>query len=91
MTRKREPSSGLLSTQCAGAVVSAFGYVIVTFAVLSALKVNLAGLLLGGALTGVVIGIAAQQTLGNFFAGLVLLMIRPFAVGAAKRRASIRM
>ncbi|MGH2756553.1 MAG: mechanosensitive ion channel domain-containing protein [Actinomycetota bacterium] len=65
----------------AGLVVSAFGYVIVTFAVLSALEVNLGGLLLGGALTGVVIGIAAQQTLGNFFAGLVLLMVRPFGVG----------
>ena len=31
--------------------------------------------------TGVVIGIAAQQTLGNFFAGLVLMFARPFVVG----------
>jgi small-conductance mechanosensitive channel len=64
-----------------GVVVSALGYVIVLFVVLGALEVNLGGLLLGGALTGVVIGIAGQQTLGNFFAGLVLLMIRPFSVG----------
>jgi small-conductance mechanosensitive channel len=29
----------------------------------------------------VIIGIAAQQTLGNFFAGLVLLLVRPFTLG----------
>jgi len=65
----------------AGLIVSAVGYIIVTFAVLSAIDVDMGGLLLGGALTGVVIGIAAQQTLGNFLAGLVLLMVRPFGVG----------
>jgi len=36
---------------------------------------------LGGALTGVVVGIAAQQSLGNVFVGLVLLLARPFTVG----------
>jgi small conductance mechanosensitive channel len=29
----------------------------------------------------VVVGIAAQQTLGNIFAGMVLLFVRPFVVG----------
>src|SRR5919199_1649304 len=57
------------------------GYAIVLLALLGAFKVPLGGLLLGGAVTGVVIGIAAQQTLGNFFAGIVLLIVRPFAVG----------
>ena len=65
----------------AGMMVSVFGYILVAFAVLSALQVDMGGLLLGGAVTGVVIGIAAQQTLGNFFAGIVLLMVRPFSVG----------
>lgn len=65
----------------AGFLVSVIGYVLVTFAALSLLQVDLTGLLLGGAVTGVVIGIAAQQTLGNFFAGIVLLMVRPFSVG----------
>ena len=36
---------------------------------------------MGGAITGVVVGIAAQQTLGNFFAGLVLLFARPYVPG----------
>jgi small conductance mechanosensitive channel len=38
-------------------------------------------LALGGALTAVVVGLAAQQTLGNLFAGTVLLGARPFRVG----------
>jgi small-conductance mechanosensitive channel len=42
-------------------------------------------LLLGGALTSVFVGIAAQQALSNVFAGLVLLLSRPFRVGDAIR------
>ena len=42
-------------------------------------------LVLGGALTSVVFGLAAQQSLGNVFAGLVLLIARPFHVGDAIR------
>lgn len=38
-------------------------------------------LVVGGALTGVLLGIAAQQSLANIFAGIVLLMARPFRVG----------
>jgi small-conductance mechanosensitive channel len=62
-------------------LVRTTGYILVLLAILGALEVPLGGLLLGGAVTGVVIGIAAQQTLGNFFAGIVLLIVRPFAVG----------
>ena len=64
-----------------GFVISVVGYLFVLLAVLGVLDVSLGGLVLGGALTGVVIGIAAQQTLGNFFAGIVLLIVRPFTVG----------
>jgi len=38
-------------------------------------------LLVSGAVTGVVLGVAAQQSLGNVVAGLVLLLNRPFQVG----------
>jgi small conductance mechanosensitive channel len=38
-------------------------------------------LAVGGALTAVILGLAAQQTLGNLFAGVVLLTARPFRVG----------
>ncbi len=42
-------------------------------------------LLLGGALTSVFVGIAAQQALSNLFAGMVLLLARPFKVGDSIR------
>jgi small-conductance mechanosensitive channel len=47
---------------------------------------NIAGLpprtlAVGGAFTAVIIGLAAQQTLGNLIAGTVLLSARPFRVG----------
>jgi small conductance mechanosensitive channel len=38
-------------------------------------------LAVGGAITAVVFGLAAQQTLGNLIAGLVLISVRPFKVG----------
>ncbi len=62
-------------------LVTMIGYLLVIISVLSTLGTNPGGLLLGGAITGVVIGIAAQQTLGNLFAGIVLLVNRPFTVG----------
>ena len=42
-------------------------------------------LALGGAFTAVILGLAAQQTLGNLFAGTVLLSARPFRVGERVR------
>lgn len=38
-------------------------------------------LIVGAGLTGVIVGIAAQQSLSNVFAGFVLLFARPFVVG----------
>jgi Mechanosensitive ion channel len=58
------------------------GYLIVVIEVLTLLNLPaLHQLLLSGAITGVIVGIAAQQSLGNAFAGLVLLFSRPFRVG----------
>jgi small-conductance mechanosensitive channel len=57
------------------------GYLFVVFAVLAVLNVRVEQLLVGAGLAGVVLGIAAQQSLANAFAGLVLLMARPFGVG----------
>jgi hypothetical protein len=44
-------------------------------------NVAITQLVVGGAVTGVLLGIAAQQSLANIFAGIVLLMARPFRVG----------
>lgn len=57
------------------------GYLIVLLTIMGALGVPLQGIFVGGALTGIILGIAAQQTIGNFFAGIVILVARPFVVG----------
>lgn len=62
--------------------VTMVGYVLVGVLALTVLHVPIEKLLLSGAITGVVIGIAAQQALANLFAGLVLLTSRPFDVGS---------
>lgn len=63
-------------------VISAgVGYLFVLFSVLAVLQVSVEKILVGAGLAGVVLGIAAQQSLGNVFAGLVLLVARPFKVG----------
>jgi small-conductance mechanosensitive channel len=38
-------------------------------------------LAVGGAVTAIVIGLAAQSTIGNLFAGLLVLSVQPFRVG----------
>jgi len=57
------------------------GIIAVALVTLAMLHIGVSQLLLGGAITGIVVGIAAQQSLGNMFAGIVLLLARPFRVG----------
>lgn len=47
--------------------------------------VSSSSLIAGTTFTAVVLGLAAQQTLGNVFAGMVLLSARPFRVGERVR------
>lgn len=73
-----------LDPATAGTVGFLIRLVTLGIAVLVALRV--AGLqpetlAVGGALTAVVLGLAAQQTLANVLAGVVLLSARPFRVG----------
>lgn len=62
-------------------LVTGFGYLVALIGTLSMLSVPVGHFLLGGAIAGVVLGIAAQQSLGNVFAGFVLLLVRPISVG----------
>ena len=57
------------------------GYLIAVLAVCDLLGVQLRQVLVGGAITGIVVGLAAQPVLGNLFAGLVLLFARPYVPG----------
>jgi small-conductance mechanosensitive channel len=57
------------------------GGVTVLVITISLCKVPIGQLLVGGAVTTILLGIAGQQSLANIFAGLVLLLSRPFNVG----------
>jgi small-conductance mechanosensitive channel len=63
-------------------LIGAFTTLVITLALF---RVPVAQLIVAGGLTSVFVGIAAQQALGNVFAGLVLLFARPFVVGEAIR------
>lgn len=64
-----------------GFLIRLFTLALVLLIALGVAGVNTAGLIAGSAFTAVVLGLAAQQTLSNLFAGLVLLTARPFRVG----------
>jgi small-conductance mechanosensitive channel len=63
-------------------LIGAFTTLVVTLVLFG---VPVGQLVVGGALTSVFVGIAAQQALGNVFAGIVLLLARPFRVGDSIR------
>ncbi len=64
-----------------GFLIRLFTLAITLLIALHVAGVNTGSLVAGSAFTAVVVGLAAQQTLGNVFAGLVLLTARPFRVG----------
>jgi small-conductance mechanosensitive channel len=57
------------------------GAIIDVILTLELFNVAVTQLIVGGVVTSVLLGIAAQQSLANVFAGIVLLMARPFRVG----------
>lgn len=60
-------------------------YALLGIAMASAVGFNLSGLLVGGAILGVIVAAGSQASLGNFFAGLVLMLGRPYRVGSSVR------
>jgi small-conductance mechanosensitive channel len=62
-------------------VMILIGVCVVTLTTLSLLGFRVTQLVVGGAVTGVLITIAAQQSLSNLFAGVMLQFARPFKVG----------
>jgi small-conductance mechanosensitive channel len=57
------------------------GAILTVVFTLELFDVAITQLIVGGVVTSVLLGIAAQQSLANVFAGIVLLMARPFRVG----------
>ncbi len=68
-----------------GFLIRLVSVAIVLLIALHVAGVNPQTLAVGGAFTAVVFGLAAQQTLGNLIAGMVLLSARPFRVGERVR------
>jgi small-conductance mechanosensitive channel len=62
-------------------VVSIILYSIVGMLASTGAGFDLSGLLVGGALTGVIVGVAAQASLSNIFAGIAILLARPYSAG----------
>ena len=75
--RRMDPST-------AGTVGFLIRLVTMAISLLAALwiaQVSPGAIVAGSAFTAVILGLAAQQTLGNLFAGMVLISARPFRVG----------
>ena len=62
-------------------VILVAGALVTVIITLELFNVAVTQLIVGGVVTSVLLGIAAQQSLANVFAGIVLLMARPFRVG----------
>jgi small-conductance mechanosensitive channel len=74
--RSSAQAGGVLRLLATGA-----GFIVLIFGVFAVLGVSATHLLIGAGVAGIMLGIAAQQSLGNLFAALVLLLARPFRVG----------
>lgn len=62
-------------------IIRAIIYIIAGFIVITALGINLNGLVAGLGIGGVILTLAAQDTAKNLFAGLVVFLDKPFVVG----------
>jgi small-conductance mechanosensitive channel len=76
-----EPKAGTGHAAIVRYTILLIGGVFTLVGALALFKIPVGQLVVGGALTTILIGIAAQQSLSNVFAGIVLLLSRPFTVG----------
>ena len=56
-------------------------YLVSILLILTLWRVNIGGILVGAGFLGIVVGMAARQTLGAMLAGFVLMFSRPFEIG----------
>ena len=68
-----------------GFLIRLFAMSVVVILALRVAGIRASTLALGGTITAVVLGLAAQQSLGGIFAGVVLQSTRPFRVGERVR------
>jgi Mechanosensitive ion channel len=76
-----EPAAGPSHAAIVRYALLLIGAVTTLIITLGLLGIPIEQLVLGGALTSVFVGIAAQQSLSNVFAGIVLMLAHPFRIG----------
>ena len=76
-----EPKLGVTRTQGIKNVFQIVAGVVLIVVVVGLVGYDLTGILVGAGFLGIVLGLAAQQVLGNIFAGISLLWSRPFEIG----------
>jgi small-conductance mechanosensitive channel len=62
-------------------ILRTFGYIAILLTALQLVGIPVGRILLGSAVLGIILGVAAQQALANFFASFVLILSHPFTVG----------
>ena len=83
-----EPTFGATRTRGAKNVFQVIASIILVVFVFATFGVNLTAALIGAGFLGIVLGLAAQQVLGNIFAGFSLLVSQPFEIGDRVRLAT---
>ncbi len=61
--------------------LSILGYFVIILSALAIMGVDLSSVVLGSAFGSVIIGMAAQTVLSNFFGGVLILWAKPFIIG----------
>ncbi len=80
-TIKRRTIKAKSETKVLGDLFQVIAYTILAIMLLNALHVNVTGILVGAGFLGIVVGLAAQNTVGNLIAGFELIASKPFSVG----------
>ncbi len=76
-----EPTIGITRAHGLKNLFYVVAAIIIVVVISAVFNYNLSGILIGAGFAGIVLGLAAQQVLGNIFAGLSLLASRPFEIG----------
>ncbi|MGA2666400.1 MAG: mechanosensitive ion channel family protein [Nitrososphaerales archaeon] len=79
--RSLEPAFGPTRTHGVKNLFQIVAAVVVVSGIFTVFGVNLTALLVGAGFLGIVLGLAAQQVLGNIFAGISIFLFRPFEIG----------
>lgn len=83
--RTRMPATLGAKAYHISSLVRISGYIIAIVVAAGVAGVDLTGLLAGGVVAGLVLGLALQPVLGNFFAGILLMATRMIEVGSRAR------